>query len=156
MVTERPLSDGRAEVTVILHTKNANAWVIDLDVNGDILDQVANKPTLFGHRPIDVVSGATQALADSLLHVRFINPAPGAPLPDLVQLANFGVPDTELKFLALSMSARGPLTEEYGVPENTPGRCTIVQTGLIPLAGKGRALTDAFPVETINLSVIGK
>jgi hypothetical protein len=157
MVTERPLSDGRAEVTVILHTKNANAWVIDLDLSGDVLDQIANKPTLFGHRPIDVVSGATQALADSLLHVRFINTAPGAPLPDLVQLNNnpSSLPGTELKLLAFSVSATGPLTEEYGVPENTPGKCTIVQTGLIPKAGQSRALADAFPVEDINLSVIG-
>jgi len=155
-VTERRLNDGRAEVTVILHTKNANAWVIDLDLNGDVLDQIANRPTLFGHRPIDVVNGAPQALADSLLHVRFINPAPGAPLPDLVQLVNFGVPGVELTLLAFSMSATGPLTEEYGVPEDTPGRCTIVQTGLVQKAGQSRALTDGFPVEIINLSVIGK
>ncbi len=156
MVTERILNDGRAEVTVMLHTKNANAWVIDLDLSGDVLDQIANKPTLFGHRPIDVVNGAPQALGDSLLHVRFINPAPGAPLPDLVQLVNFGVPGIELTFLAFNMSATGPLTEEYGVAEDTPGRCTIVQKGLVQKAGQSRALTDGFPVETINLSVIGK
>src|SRR5207249_1424009 len=85
-VTERALPDGRAEVTVILHTENANAWVIDVDLSGDVLDQIANKPTLFGHRPRDVLLEATQALADTLLHVQFINIAPGAPLPDITQL----------------------------------------------------------------------
>ena len=92
-ITERPLSDGRAEVTVLLRTKNANAWVIELEIcdTCDLLDQIANKATLFGHRPRDVVNPslqAKQALADTHLHVRFINTAPGAPLPDLVQLNN--------------------------------------------------------------------
>ncbi|HKE42448.1 MAG TPA: hypothetical protein VKG21_21675 [Casimicrobiaceae bacterium] len=157
-VTERPFSDGRAEVTVILHTKNANAWVIDLDLNGDVLDQIANKPTLFGHRPRDVAAGARQALGDLLLHIVFINTAPGAPLPDLVQLNNNPgtLPGTELKFLGLSMSATGPLTAQYGVPEGTPGKCTIVQTGLIQKAGQSRALTDGFPVEDINLQQVGR
>ncbi len=36
-VKERPLKDGRAEVTVLLHTKNANLWVIELDLTGDVL-----------------------------------------------------------------------------------------------------------------------
>ena len=88
--------------------------------------KLLTKRSLFGHRPFDVVYGATQALANSLVHVRFINPAPGAPLPDLVQLVNFGVPHTDLDFLAFTVSATGPLTKAYGVPDNTPGRCTIV------------------------------
>jgi hypothetical protein len=149
-VTERALKDGRAEVTVLLHTKNANAWVIELDMAGDALDQIANKNTLFGHRPRDVAMGAGQALADSLLHAVFIIDHPGAPLPDLVKI---GPPD--LTFLAFTMSARGPLTEEYGVAESTPGKCTIVQTGWVG-NGKGRALSDGFPVEDINLSVVGR
>ena len=140
MVTERILNDGRAEVTVMLHTKNANAWVIDLDLSGDVLDQIANKPTLFGHRPIDVVNGAPQALGDSLLHVRFINPAPGAPLPDLVQLVNFGVPGIELTFLAFNMSATGPLTEEYGVPEDI-GKMHDCAEGIDP---EGRTKQGAY------------
>jgi hypothetical protein len=151
-VTERPLADGRAEVTVLLHTKNANAWVIELDLSGDVLAQIAGRPTLFGHRPADVLAGAPQALADSLLHVVFINSAPGASLPDLLQIN--GTPD--LKFLAFSARADGPLTAEFGVTEGTPGRCKITQTGLFMTQGQGLALQDAFPAENITLTVVGR
>jgi hypothetical protein len=153
-VTERVLRDGRALITVLLHTSNANAWVIDLDLAGDILDQIANKPTLFGHRPHDALLGAPQALADSLLHVEFIIPAPGGPLPDLLQLVNFGVEGMELEVLSFQSSAFGPLNAPFGVPDNTPGKLTISQVGLIPNFDKGRALADAFPVETVILSVV--
>jgi hypothetical protein len=150
-VTERVLKGGHAEITVLLHTKNANAWVIELDLNGDVLDQIANKSTLFGHRPRDVETGAGQALGDSLLHAVFIIDHPGAPLPDLLEINN----TPALTFLAFTMSASGPLTSQYGVTEGTPGKCTIVQTGYVG-NGKGRALSDLFPVEDINLSVVGK
>ena len=155
-VTERPLKDGRAEVTVLLHTKGANAWVIELDLLGDVLGQIATRPTLFGHRPRDVGQG--QALGDTFLHVVFVNNARRAPLPDLVQLINFPdtLPGRELKFLAFSTHARGPLTAEFGVPEGSPGRATITQTGLFMTKGKGLALIDAFPAEDINLQVVGK
>lgn len=151
-VTERPLKDGTAEITVLLKTKNANMWVIDLDLSGDLLDQIANKPTLFGHRSDDVLAGESQALGDSVLHVVFINSAPGAPLPDLLQIN--GTPD--LKFVAFSTNASGPLTSEFGVAEGTPGRCTISQTGLFMTQGKGKALEDSFPAEAINIRVVGR
>jgi hypothetical protein len=157
-ITERPLADGRAEVKVSLHTSNANVWVIELDLSGDVLAQIAGAaPTLFGHRPADVLAGASQALADSVLEVSFINDAPGAPLPDLLQLANF--PDTlplaKLETLHFVVHATGPLTADFGVAEGTPGRCTIAQTGLVSHAGRGRALEDAYPAEMIDLRVVG-
>lgn len=154
-VTERPLKDGRTEVTVLLHTKNANVWVIELDLTGDVLAQIASKSTLFGHRPADVLGGKGQALADTFLHVVFINTA-GAPLPDLIQLINFPAQGQELKFVAFGTHAKGPLTAEFGVPEGTPGRCTITQTGLFMTKGNGLALQDGFPVEDINLRVVGR
>jgi hypothetical protein len=119
-------------------------------MDGDVLDQIANKQTLFGYRPSNVATGAGQALGDSLLHAVFIIDHAGAPLPDLVKIS-----PPDLKFLAFTMRASGPLTAEYGVAENTPGKCTIVQTGWVG-NGKGRALSDGFPVEDINLSVVGK
>jgi hypothetical protein len=158
-VSERPMKDGRAEVTVLLHTKNANAWVIKLDLSGDVYAQIANKGTLFGHRPRDVLTGAGQALANTFLQVRFINTKPGDPLPDLVQLADpmlITDPRQKLEFIAFSANATGPLTALFGVSENTPGACTIVQTGLSMTEGKGLALQDAFPAEDVSLRVIGK
>ena len=151
-VTERPLPDGTAEVTVQLHTKNANAWVIELDLDGDVLAQIAGKPTLFGHRPADVLAGAAQALADTHLHVVFINTVPGAPLPDLLQINN----TPAVKFLSFKANGQGPLTAEFGVAEGTPGRCTITQTGLFMTHGQGRALEDSFPAENIRLNVVGR
>jgi hypothetical protein len=157
-VTERPLPDGRAEVTVSLQTSKANIWVIELDLAGDVLAQIAGAaPTLFGHRPVDVRAGAGQALADTLLEVRFINEAPGARLPDLIQLANF--PDTlplaKLEMLHFLAHGTGPLTAAFGVSDGTPGRCTIEQTGLMSHAQPGEALGDTFPAETINLQAVG-
>ncbi len=152
-VTERPLPDGTAEVTVLLHTKGANAWVIQLDMSGDVLDQIANKATLFGHRPRDVAAGAGQALADSLLQVTFINSAPGAPLPDLLQINGTSAE----KFIGFDMQAYGPLTAQFGVAEGTPGRATITQKGLYvpPGASIGHRFDYNFPVENIRLRVVG-
>ncbi|TLD42660.1 MAG: hypothetical protein JETT_1003 [Candidatus Jettenia ecosi] len=155
-VTERRLKDGRAEVTVLLHTKNANAWVVELDLAGDVSDQIANKATLFGHRPVDVLNGEGQALADTFLHVVFINTAPGAPLPDLIRFAVGATePGQELKFLSFSAHAKGPLIAEFGIPEGTPGKCTVIQTGLFMTHGQGLGIADFFPAEDINLNVIG-
>jgi hypothetical protein len=159
-ITERPLADGRAEVKVSLHTSNANIWIIELDLSpgADVLAQIAgNAPALFGHRPANVLAGAGQALAYTLLEVSFINDAPGAPLPDLVQLANFPdtLPHVQLQMLKLVANATGPLTADFGVAEGTPGRCTIVQTGLIAHSGRGRALEDAYPAEMITCRPVG-
>ncbi|UJS17101.1 MAG: hypothetical protein L3J17_14480 [Candidatus Jettenia sp.] len=155
-VTERRLKDGRAEVTVLLHTKNANAWVVELDLSGDVPDQIANKATLFGHRPADILNGEGQALADTFLHVVFINTAPGAPLPDLIRFA-VGATELgqELKFLSFIAHAKGPLTVEFGVPEGTSGKCTVIQTGLFMTHGQGLGIQDSFPAEDINLNVTG-
>jgi hypothetical protein len=154
-VSERALADGRAEVTVLLHTKNALAWVIELDLAGDILDQFANKPTVFGHRAADVRTGSAKALANSFLHLRFINSAPGAPLPDFVQLANLPGPGQQLKFMAFTAQASGPLTALFGVPEGTPGKAMIVQTGLFGRPAQPLA-ADAFPAEDISLFAVGR
>jgi hypothetical protein len=156
-VTERPLPDGTAEVRVVMHTRGANIWVIELDLADDVLDQVANKPTLFGHRPRDVAAGAEPALADTLLNVVFIIDYPGAPLPDLVAI-NY---NTEIeKFVAFNAQGKGPLAD------GSLGRCQITQTGLFTVTAKNfpqlylsspsRVAYDYFPVENINLQAVGK
>jgi hypothetical protein len=155
-VTERALSDGTAEVTVLLHTKNANAWVIDLDLDGDLLNQIANKSTLFGHRPEDVRDGEEAALGDVFLHIVFINTAPGDPLPDLMDVVYPPAQPPYFKSIGFQMNAKGPLTEAFGVPEGTPGMCKIAQTGLLATQGKGRALEDSFPAESIILHTVGQ
>lgn len=151
-VTERPLADGRAEIRVQLHTKGANVWVMELDFNGDVLAQIASGPTLFGHRPVEVQAGKGQALGDSFLDAVFINPKPGDPLPDLVSVNDKGL----FEFVSFHVSATGPLTEQFGVREGTPGRATITQVGLYKPHVEGGVDGDNFPVENIKLQVIGK
>jgi hypothetical protein len=146
-ITERPLADGRSEVSVRLHTRNALVWVTACDF--------ATGPLLFGHRVSDVLSGADAALGDSFLQVVFFNTAPGAPLPDLEQLIFAPEPGQEFRLISLRAQANGTLRPDFGVPDGTPGRATVSQTGLFMTQFKG-ATGDAFPAERINLQVVGK
>jgi hypothetical protein len=87
----------------------------------------------------------------------FINTAPGAPLPD-IQVA-FGngpaQPGQELVAIAITASGSGQLHALAGVPEGTPGRIHVIQTGLF-LRGSGQGATaDNYPVESITLRPVG-
>jgi hypothetical protein len=122
-VQEKPLKDGRAEVYVELKTFDAITWVID---GFDF----ANDPVIFGTRWQEVKTGPDQgdcffpalpALGDSLLQVRFINPKPGAPLPDLIQLLADPAEGQKVLSLALDAEAVGLL------PDGTPALATTKQ-----------------------------
>jgi hypothetical protein len=143
-VTERPLSDGRAWVTVLLRTTNALSWVID--GNGELA---------FGEQVPDVLTGgAIPSLGDSFLHVKLVNTAPGAPLPDLLQLLIAPEEGQELMFVAFQTNADGLLHEPAGVPEGTPGRLVVVERGLFMTNFNG-AVADGFPVERVDLLPTG-
>lgn len=166
---ERPLADGRALVTVDLHTKNALGWAIDFDPAGPA-SQFNSNPLLFGARAQDLIAdpSRTPALGDEQFRVVFTIPNPGAPIPDLVCI-NRG-PDCpfvaacpvgfELDFLMAQGNITGPLHPAAGLgPEGTTGRLTVTQTGLIAPAIKNGfkgALADAFPAESVELRRIGK
>ena len=156
-VIQRELDDGRAEVTVLLHTSNALTWVIEGPnfFNPDAL-------VLFGQRPFEIVEGNEEcelddgfALGNSFLQVVFINPTPEADLPDLIQLLFFPDVDQEVIFLAIRAQAAGELREGFDeVDDGTPGKVTVVQNGFF-LRGSGMgALEDGFPVENIMLGEI--
>jgi hypothetical protein len=147
-VTERPLPDGRAEVHVRLHTRNALTWVLN---RPDFLFPT-DEELLLGYLVVDTDENSP-ALADSFLDVKFINTAPGDPLPDLIQLL-VEEPD-RIRFIAFTASAKGPLRELFGVPDGTPGRAKVVQTGLFMTPGRG-AVADGFPAERIELHVVGQ
>jgi hypothetical protein len=118
-VTERALADGRAEVTVLLFTKNALTWVVQpLDF--------ANGPVIFGHRwnassPC-VLDGTPPALGNSFLETKFINTAPGDPLPDLLQLIFFPKPGQQLTEYVFQAQATGTLAN------GESGSVTVAQT----------------------------
>ena len=155
-VIERPLGDGRALVEVLLHTDNALTWVVDdpgLTFN-------FNGPLLFGNRAPEVANGAEAALGKSNWKVKFINTAPGADLPDLIQLFFFPVGGQELLSSQSNNQAKGPLTELFGVPDGTPGLTHGVQVNLIgnPQCGaeSPSAVADCFPAERIELQAVGQ
>jgi hypothetical protein len=85
---ERAASDGRAEVRVTMETRDALAWaflIADADFDNDPFPFL-NTPLAFGARALDVIEGATPALARVSVEATFMNSGPGAPMPDLVQL----------------------------------------------------------------------
>jgi hypothetical protein len=109
-VVERALADGRAAVTVMLLTKNALSFAAE--------DDFVTGKLLFGNRAVDVLAGAAPALGDSKFQIAFINTAPGAPLPDLIQL--FFAPASGQELSVYSFSAEAHLGK---------ARLTVVQTG---------------------------
>jgi hypothetical protein len=161
-ITERPLANGAAEVTVLLHTQNALTWVVEGSPVGCDFVNVSNK-LLFGHAAADIASAqdaSLASLADSFLKVVFTNNAPGAPLPDMVQLFFAPQPGQQLLFVSFYAQASGSLRAPFGVADGTPGRAQVAQTGLIFPFTKAnpnsRVGLDAFPAEHVELMVVGK
>jgi hypothetical protein len=152
-ITERPLADGRAEVFVRLHTTNALIWAIPGDGAGNF--DFGNAPLLFGYRVPDVLAGATPALGEASLDIKFINPAPGRPLPDLLQLLAFPEAGQEVIQIGFTAHGNGALRPPFGVAEGTPGRLSITERLLLNTAFKG-ATADGFPVERVELRVVGR
>lgn len=147
-IRERPLDDGRAEVRVILHTDNALVWA------NECCD-FATSPVLFGARSTEVLEGAEPVLGKFFMDLTFVNTAPGAPMPDFMQLVYCPEPGQELRMLRTSANAKGPLREAFGVPEGTPGSLTVSETALFQTPFMG-AVGDAFPVEHVELRVVGE
>jgi hypothetical protein len=122
-VTERSLSDGRAQVDVTTHTTRALTFVTAGYPPG---------PLLFGHYAPDVLAGADGAFGSSSFRISFINTAPGAPLPDLIQLSFFPASGQEIVLIGLEGTAKGTLRGAFGVPDGTPGMLTVAQNGNFP------------------------
>jgi hypothetical protein len=157
-ITERALPDGRAEVHIVLQTRNAltQVWACD---NLTCPAAVPIGAPWFGHSTAEVLNGQAPGVADSSIEVTFINSAPGAPIPDLVRYVQGDLPITDVKQISFQANATGPLRAGFGVLDGTPGRVHIIQAGLIGAALKNGfrgALSDAFPVERIDLRAIGK
>jgi hypothetical protein len=158
----QPLSDGSGNVSVrvLLHTRNANAWVIQLTnvVNGqlppDFSNQLVSNPVLFGFRPYpnSSITPTGACLGDSFLDVTYIT-TPNHVNVDLVTFLS----SPGLQSAAFRAQATGPLSAYFsaliGVPSGTPGRCTVSQTGLLatPANPNSRVALDGFPAEVIDL-----
>ncbi|MCI0589662.1 MAG: hypothetical protein L0323_22835 [Planctomycetes bacterium] len=152
-VTEQELPDGRARVRVRVQATNALVWCTDL------LDPLGNFPgaTLFGASPADVLAGANASVGTCSLGLVFINTAPGATLPDLVQVTGNlpgAPPGVEFESIQFSASAIGELRAAFGVPDGTPGMFHTSQFGNVTTPPTGPT-PDAFPVETMLLQPLG-
>jgi hypothetical protein len=84
----------------------------------------------------------------------------GAPIPDLWELAVAGHPDawpTKVNFVA---SSRGELNSEFGVPQGTPGKVTVVMGANFEAPGlttNGRFFTIwHWPVSIVTVRQVGK
>jgi hypothetical protein len=83
---------------------------------------------------------------------------PGVDLPDLVDafISGHAAPGQELVFVAFHGTATGPLRVPAGLgPEGTPGRCFVVQTGVLFRGPSMGATEDGFPAELVELRRIG-
>jgi hypothetical protein len=122
-VRERAKPDGRAEVRVQLETRNALSWAFlieDVDFSDPLF--FLNTPLSFGARAQDVVgAGAEPALGRVEFDLTFMNSAPGAPLPDLVQLINAPEPGQTPLMFSFRAQACG------AKPDGTPARLRIRQ-----------------------------
>ncbi len=141
--------DGRAEVSVILNAHNALTWAI----RGS---DSANGPLVFGHRAQDVAAGADAALGDCTLRLKFFNSAPGAPLPDFIQLLFCPDPGQQVTFFGFTAQASGALRANFGVPDGTPGRLECTQTGPVTTPCKKPPFFDCFPTEHIIIRAVGQ
>jgi hypothetical protein len=145
-IKETALDDGRALIHMNLKAKNALFWL------NHFVDFGTWDPMYFGARPQDVLDGAEPALGNINMMVEFINTAPGAPIPDFVQLYFFPEPEQEIVTLTMNSLAQGILHEASGYPEGTPGIAKLVEANLQKPPVDNNPNWDAWPVEKVWFS----
>lgn len=143
-VTEVPQSDGRAVVRVELRASEALTYAFDNCIGGP-------GTLVFGYSPVEILNGSTPVLGDAVLRAAFVNAAPGAPMPDLLEASFLPHSDAHLISLGITASAAGPLRAAFGVPDGTPGMATVTLVNL-PSAGP----SDALAAHQVQLRVIGR
>jgi hypothetical protein len=132
-IIERTLPSGKAEVSVNLRTTNALSWVIPIDFNNPDFSVAP----IFGSKAAEVLRSNTAALATVELRVTFINSAPGAPLPDLIQVIfNLTPQDTALFNYAFQATARGLLCD------GSAATLTVSQTGNVSRSNVQAAIVN--------------
>lgn len=152
LITERPLSDGRAEVVVTLETQNALIWVADL---GGAFDAQAfdcdSCRLLFGATGREVLNNAAPALGRSFFQLVLKNTAVGAPLPDIFSAfitGNTYRDGQELLSVSFHAEASGFL------PNGEKGQVTIDQIGRVAMRGEKNVFQDEFDVERIEVKPV--
>jgi hypothetical protein len=143
-VTERRLSDGKAEITVRLQVTNALTFA----VTG--CDLTAG-PLIFGYRAQEILTGAPPSLADASFVAKYTVASPGLPLTDLIEVAFF--PELGTNLISAHFDADttdGRLRAASGFPEGTLGTLSIKELGLFKPRGTAGA---PFVVHRITFAV---
>jgi len=156
-VHERTLKDGRAEVSVELDTKNALAWASLYDPTNPPDPNSSTTPLVFGYRAQDLIAHPSlkPALADSHLQVVFNNPAPGAPLPDLINLFILGnaVPGQEPISISFRANGKGVVHDPAGQQPDQQGTLVVSQTGVLFRGSNDLNKHDfGFAAEVVNIT----
>ncbi len=141
-ITERPLPDGTAQVSVRLHATHAPAWVtyrkwIDLNGDGVGTGNELSGPTLkaWGNGAAALAAGAAPSLGDVEFKIVFINPSMGAPMPDLYRFYFDPVYAAAKLYMSIAAQGIGELggdaaTIGLGDP-GAPADLLIHQVGLL-------------------------
>jgi hypothetical protein len=141
-VLECALPDGTARISVVLNTRKALGFAQSIQ---DLIDNdfdFAGTPTIFGNKAVDVADGADPAVGPARLRTSFVIEAPGADLPDWLDVIND--PETygpvTLDFRSTTVGTR---------PDGTPARLRVQQVGLT-VGPFTREIVDIAPPEKGN------
>jgi hypothetical protein len=150
-IKETQMTDGRAKVTITLHTENALTFAFTSNLSADW----SKDPLDFGYRPRDLVKNQSlqPALGTSDLSITFYNPAIGSPIPDLTDLVNYH-PD-QIADLSFVSNSTGTFHAPSGFTEGTQGTVANHQKAVLfktadSFNGNTSHPTDLYPQETIT------
>lgn len=148
-VTVRTQADGRAHVSVLLHTSTALRW--------GYIGYPAAAHLAFGYGPAAVSVGATPALGHGITRFEFTMSSPDAPLPDYSE--DLGSEDYPLELIAAVVSCDGELRALTGYPDGTPVKAHMTQTGRYstgaPDGCPPEKDLDCFPGEIVSFKPVG-
>lgn len=140
-VSLRELPDGTGEVLVSVGFTNVLTRVSNSG-GALILGYIFNE--LPGH------PSRVPGLSNGHLQAKYIVPDPASPELDLA-IVTFAGGGT-LTQLKLNSEGEGPLRAAFGVPEGTPGKCILANTGVFNTRGGG-ATADGYPAERVDVRV---
>lgn len=141
--------DGRAKVTVTVHTTNALTFAVTYDPNSTEPFPYMNNPLDFGVRPAQLLSDTTlvPALGTADFSFTFYNPSLGAPIPDFLELVSTRFDD--IVNVSFHSMANGIFHASSGYAEGTSGKLKVDQIGLFKTGWHG-AVGDGFPTENVS------
>jgi hypothetical protein len=138
----RVLADGRAHVTVILHTRNAICWGFQGDGEGNYIPA-------FGYSPGLVAGGYVASLGDGMMNLEFTMPSPDSALQPVYQIP--------LESIVAVINCKGELRDGSGSPDGTPGLARTTQRVLYTTGvPSGCPAGDCAPTERVEFEPIGK